>query len=437
MQTPSTIPVAERDGARTGPRGSGGNARQARRRLRAVMTAALLATALIAAGACSAGETSTPAAACISPGVEPDAIELGVLYPDSGSFSTTFRGFRDGLAARLEIENSRGGVHGREITYTRADDRANTETNLTEAIRLVEKEQVFAVIEGSVAEAGSAHYLDAQGVPVTGLGPSAVWNNHRNMFTWSSLVSQTAVTTAWGQIARQQGGTRAAVLAVVNVPSSQELATTLSASMRWAGIPTVYTNLRLYSLSNVDRMAEAIVAAQADVVTGVVTPEIWGELASALREAGARIAVPLFPNGYDRASLISTGPVLAGMYIGQVTAPFELGLPAHQEYFNALTQYAPEITVQENQLALNGWLAADLMLRGLKEAGPCPSRAGFIDALRSVRHYDGGGLVRPAIDLSTYTLPSACLNVVQVDPTGQSYQLVGDGPVCGQIQTVS
>lgn len=272
MQTPSTAPTTGRDDTPAAPLG-GSSGRPVRRRPCVVVAAAAL-VALAAAGACGTDGASQPVAACGSPGVTSDAVKIGVLYPDTGPFATTFLGFRGGLQARFSLENSRGGVHGREVAYAWADDRANAKANLLEATRLVEQEQVFAVVEGSVAEAGSAQYLDKQGVPVTGVGPSAVWSGHRNMLTWSSLLSQTAVSSAWGQVARSQGGTRAAVLADVDVPSSQELAAALSASMRSAGIQTVYTNFQVHSMSHIATLARAITNADADVVTGVVTPEL-------------------------------------------------------------------------------------------------------------------------------------------------------------------
>ncbi|MDO9485328.1 MAG: ABC transporter substrate-binding protein, partial [Actinomycetota bacterium] len=40
-----------------------------------------------------------------------------------------------------------------------------------------------------------------------------------------------------------------------------------------------------------------------------------------------------------------------------------------------------------------GFLGADLFIKGLKVAGKCPTRASFINGLRNVTNYDGGGLV--------------------------------------------
>ena len=122
-----------------------------------------------------------------------------------------------------------------------------------------------------------------------------------------------------------------------------------------------------------------------------------------------------------------------GTYFGTVIAPFELNLPAHRTYVQAMTAYAPEIQPPQNQLALNAWLGPDLMIRGLEEAGSCPTRQAFIAALRKIRNFDGDGLVRPAVDLSNYREPNRCLFLVRVAASGQQYEPVGTDPICGQI----
>ncbi len=47
------------------------------------------------------------------------------------------------------------------------------------------------------------------------------------------------------------------------------------------------------------------------------------------------------------------------------------------------------------------WLGADLMIKGLEMAGKNPTRAGIIEKLRSVKDYDGGGLLPTTINYST------------------------------------
>jgi hypothetical protein len=77
--------------------------------------------------------------------------------------------------------------------------------------------------------------------------------------------------------------------------------------------------------------------------------------------------------------------------------PTEVGdNAAVQAYAAALEEHAPDIDPGTG-FAAAGYLSADLFLRGVEEAGDCLSRDAFIEALRGVTDYDGGGLlVEPA-----------------------------------------
>jgi branched-chain amino acid transport system substrate-binding protein len=396
--------------------------------------AAVLTAAVCASGAACTSSTSVASAtACATPGFTRDGVHLGMLFPNTGPFASTFAGFRGAVDARLATQNAGGGVFGRSIRYDWRDDGAGTSANLNGARLLVEQSNDFAILEGTTNEAGSADYLTQHAVPVTGVGPSAVWAAHPNMFTWSSLISPTAITTAWGEAARQRNGRKVAVLAVVFIPSSQQLAQGIGTSMQAAGLNIVYQNLQVSQATDLAGLAAQVAGSGADVVTGVLSPEIWAALAPALRAADAKVKMSIFPNGYDQASLARLGAAQAGTDVGVVTAPFELNLPAHRAYLRAMAAYAPQVQPPQNQLALDGWLAADLMIRGLEASGPCPTRQSFIANLRKVT-YDGGGLVQPAVNLSDYREPSPCIYLVQVAADGRSYQPRGTEPVCGQIR---
>lgn len=406
-----------------------------RRRWRRAMSV-LLAAAVggLGAGCTSGSENSAgggAGAACAAPGVTADSVRLGLLYPDTGVFASLFTGVRSGVEARLAVQNERGGVHGRSITYDWADD-SGINANLIAARDLVEKRGTFAIIEETSGEDGSAAYLAEKGVPVIGAGSGYSWTTHPNMFTWSALASENRISSVWGAAAGQ-GGARVAVLSVPFMPSAQQLAQAIAASMRWVGANIVYENLQISRGTSLRELAAAITRTDANIITGVISPEIWAELAPALRASGADIRISLFPNGYDQTSLARLGPAQAGTYIALSTAPFELDLPVHRAYLDAMARFAPQIQPPQNQLALNGWLAADLMIRGLEEAGPCLTRRTFITKLRAVRDYDGDGLVSPPVAFSNHRDPIRCLFIVRVSADGRQYEPQGSEPACGQI----
>ena len=104
------------------------------------------------------------------PGLDPATVHLGTLLPGSGPLSeegTTVAAVLKGSVARI---NEAGGIHGRQLRLTILDpgpDRASAEQALD---RLIDQEQVFALIAPLVPalDADLATRLERAGVPLIG-----------------------------------------------------------------------------------------------------------------------------------------------------------------------------------------------------------------------------------------------------------------------------
>ena len=80
------------------------------------VAAASLLLPLAAACSSSGGSTSSSAASDTSP------IKYFVLLPESGPFATYALGYRQGIQASVDVVNSEGGILGRHVDVTFADD---------------------------------------------------------------------------------------------------------------------------------------------------------------------------------------------------------------------------------------------------------------------------------------------------------------------------
>jgi branched-chain amino acid transport system substrate-binding protein len=79
------------------------------------------------------------------------------------------------------------------------------------------------------------------------------------------------------------------------------------------------------------------------------------------------------------------------------------------------------------------WLGADLMIQGLQHAGKNPTRSGVINALRSIKSYNGNGLLPQTINYSTifgHNLPQACEWYMLAEKNG--FVPASSSPVCGK-----
>ncbi|WP_131747291.1 ABC transporter substrate-binding protein [Frankia sp. Cppng1_Ct_nod] len=392
---------------------------------------AVVAVVLVAGCGTGNARNSLANAGCQTPGVSPTTVKAGLLFPNSGPAAPQFADFRAGVDARFGLANSHGGVNGRTLAYDWADDTSNPATNLSAATSLVENSQDFAVIESSNVSSGSAAYLHNNGIPVVGSGAEAAWSQNDNMFTWSKYLTDGPALSTWGSFARNRGGRKAAVLRIAFSESSAIFAQKMTESLKAAGIDVVYTDQISVTGTDPAAIATKIKNSGADVLTGGLTVDAFARIASAASQARVPLKVTMSPSGYDQNILNMYGPQLAGTYLFVNVAPFEQHLPTHQTFIDAMAAYAPQTQPPTRQIALTGWISADMFLRGLQEAGPCPTRQSFITKLHDVHDYTADGLVAPPVDLSKYRDVARCFTFLQINSTGTAFEVQQPAPYCG------
>jgi Periplasmic binding protein len=117
--------------------------------------------------------------------------------------------------------------------------------------------------------------------------------------------------------------------------------------------------------------------------------------------------------------------------------PVELGGKAIKEFQSNMKKYAG-LTGIPNYGGYTGYIACDLAIHGLKNAGKNPTRQGFVDAIRKTNGgmYDSAGLTCRPINLSYENFgkisPTSCTWFVRVD-NGKFKVLNGGKPVTGKL----
>jgi branched-chain amino acid transport system substrate-binding protein len=102
------------------------------------------------------------------PGVTDTEILLGTHFPLSGSPAAAYAPITDGIRAYFDyINDVEGGVYGRKIKLLIGDDHYNPADTVEVVRRLVEQDQVFAIIGGLGEETHNAvwRYLEERGIP--------------------------------------------------------------------------------------------------------------------------------------------------------------------------------------------------------------------------------------------------------------------------------
>src|SRR3990170_1266745 len=136
---------------------------------------ALAALASVVMAACGeeeeAGEPSpaaSPGAVQEVRGVTDTEIKLGTHLPRSQTPAAAYAPIGDGLRAYFDyINDTEGGVYGRKITLLIGDDHYNPSDTVEVVRKLVEQDQVFAIVAGlgDATHLAVYKYLEERGVP--------------------------------------------------------------------------------------------------------------------------------------------------------------------------------------------------------------------------------------------------------------------------------
>jgi branched-chain amino acid transport system substrate-binding protein len=410
--------------------------RRARQGVSAVGVASLAAVLL---PACSTGPSSTgrPAAttSCNSPdlGVTAQTINVGAIFPSSGPQGSFFKAVGSGIRARFYVANQSGGIAGRQLVLHTADDGDGSIENRTAAQYLVGTTKVFGVIEASTNSDGSAPYLAASHVPVTGWAITPAWGRDPNMFGYglstSPLPTGEPVTRA-AQFMKAQGATRVAVLGG-GASASISYATNFIKTLGPVGLTLAYQNLN-EPLGQADFSydVQAMKSLGVDALFTGMDPTANVNIFEAAQRIGLTFKSALLPAGYDSRLAAAYGKVLEGAVVEVDWRPFELPVPAHQEFKDALRAVAP--TEFPGQLAMVGWLSANLFILGLQKAGAaCPTRAAFIQNLRQVKGYTADGLLPPTDFSQVFGEMPTCYWEVRIHDS--QFVPVGAQPYCGVL----
>jgi len=417
-----------RGGSRRGVRGGRGFERGAR----LVLLGALLAALGVPLGA-------GPAAS--APTFTRPPLTIAMIGETTGLGAPLFQNSPEGFLARIDLQNARGGVDGHELVPLIINDQTNPTTDATAVQEAVSRGVIGIVADTPLFYAGYK-YATAAGIPVTGGGfDGPEWGERPNTNMFASDVGswdpRFPAYTSTGAFLRSLGGTVLGTYGIGISPSSTDGARGAALSFQRAGgkVGVVDTTV---PFGTVDFTTEALLARQKGVNA------VWAgmgnnqnfALATAFKQAGIRLKAVLFPTGYEED--IVHQPVwqdLLGDDFSSEFRPTAIPDAGTRQMVAALRKYQkrspsnfPTYDVYES------WLGADLLIKGLEHAGPTPTHARVITALRDITSYNGNGLLPVPIDYSTifgHDLPKQCSWIMRA--TKKGWVAVSTRPYCGTI----
>ena len=376
-----------------------------------------------------------------APGVTATTVTVGLITSLTGPASPEYTGIIPGAQARIDQQNAAGGVDGRQIKLATADDTSSPGGAATAAAVLVSK-NVFAMIGESPFIFGGAQYLQKHGLPVVGGGydgPEWGTQPYTNMFALMPVDPHYPVNSGAALFIKQQGGDVTSAFGYGESPSSTAAAKGYMLAAKNVGMKAGYLNTSIpFGSVATGPIALAMKGANVDSTYLPMDNNTNFALVTAAKQAGVNLKVAVSATGYGQSLLDDSAAVQAadGSYFLSLAAPVELNNAATKNFQSALAQYAhftgvPGFDYQQ------GWLSADLMIKGLEVAGQNPTRTSFESGLHGVTSYDAGGLLPSPLNFSLSLfgqLPQTqCSYYLQLKGT-TFVPVPADGkPFCGQL----
>jgi branched-chain amino acid transport system substrate-binding protein len=402
--------------------------------------------ALLAVAACgSAASGGSPSASGSGSG---GTIKVGLLSDLTGAYADG-PSMEGGVKARFALQNAEGGVDGQKLQYIQVDTASTVPGTLSAAQTLVQQDHVLGVLDGAFNLSGAVNFLKQQHVPVVGFS-SASQDFGEPAFT--NMFSATGssnpgflVTTTYGNFFKSQGATSVAGVGYPDASSTNSVLATMKGAQA-VGLKVAYENTSLpIGSTDVGALALNIKKSGADAIYLPILANTAYALLAQLKEDGVKLKAAVLLTGYGQATLSSPPAVAAAQGYDFMTfqQQAEANTPATKQMLAAFSKYA-DLNGEPYYNDIQGWVLADLFIKGLEEAGSNPTASSFISGLRKVNDYVAGGLYAKPIDFSQFgnlgigVGPGNCVYISQLQ--GSTFHVIpAANPVCGAStgQTVS
>ncbi|WP_007515957.1 ABC transporter substrate-binding protein [Pseudofrankia saprophytica] len=332
-------------------------------------------------------------------GITDTSIKIGGLGTLSNAGTSTYQETDLGAAARFARENAAGGVFGRKIDYIgMTDDGSNAQQNADAGKKLAENENVFAVAPVATPIGAYADALCTNEVPAFGWSFNNGLCNRANTFGFTGcLLPDKYNSIQYGpyvELLKDSSDKSVVLLGVDNSAARQGVADT-KASLERAGLKVVMTSNALQfgqppadPSSLVRQIMTANNGKPPAMIYHVTDFVNVTALAQTMTAAGYK-GIQISAVGYD--------PRLTGLKALDDTYTYLQWLPFQSTDNATVRQMADDVTKYGKGAGLSitsamGWIAADMVIAGLKATGKDLTVDKFLSTLNGPDFHYGDGI---------------------------------------------
>jgi ABC-type branched-subunit amino acid transport system substrate-binding protein len=336
------------------------------------------------------GLAFTAAGLACAQGVTDSQVLLGQSVALTGPAQQLGLDMQQGARLYFDAVNSRGGVHGRKIVLKTLDDGYEATRAVENTKKLIRDERVFALFGyvGTPTSAASMPIFTEAKVPFVGpfTGAESL-RNPVNPLIFNVRASYYDETEAIVQHLTAMSVDRIAVFYQNDAYGQAGLAGVERALKK--------RNLPIVAKGTVERNTVDVKKAVAEIdkasPQAVIMISAYKSCAAYIKETKAAGQNPTFWNVSfvgSKALAKELDKEGRGVQISQVVPfPWDSSVPVVKEYQRAMA----EAKAEPGFGTLEGYIAAKVMVEGLRRAGRNLTREGFVRAMEGIQDFDVGG----------------------------------------------
>lgn len=338
-----------------------------------------------------------------SPGVSAKSITVAAISTQSGPIAADFAAFVPGVEAYFDYIDHKGGVNGRKINLAyNLDDTGTHDHFVAETNTAIHQDHAFAVFASSYFFTPQTFVQNC--TPTYGYNVSGNWATSPNLFAaGGSTQTYHTIVPAIAYLFHKLKAKSFATLSY-NVSTSAAACTTTMTEFHQNGLNVGYSDLKItFGNPNVTPDVQRMKAAGTDFILSCMTINGNIDLARAAKQYGLH-ATMLFLTTGDQTAINKDSTLLQGAYFNYENVPFlapQSTYPGLKTYLTAMRRYEPNDVYDD--LSVQGWESASLLVAGIKAAGKNPTQAAVVKATNAFTQFTAGGLIVPENWTYTHT----------------------------------
>jgi len=344
-----------------------------------------IATGLFAACLLAAGSAHAQ-------GVTKTTILIGQSGPLSGANKEFGEDIRDGALAYFSTVNAAGGINRRKLELITIDDANDAQRSGENGRVLIEEKGVLAVFGYASATLSipALPHVEKHRVPFVAPFTGAESMRKFHPYVYNMRASYADELEKIVDFYASTGIKRFSVLHYDDAVGKENLGAVETALIKRGLKPVSISSVKRNQLELGDAVS-GMIKSTPDVV---ITTTLYRTTADFVKQAksagsGAQFASTSFVG----ASALATelGPQGAGMVVAQVVPPSSRSFPIVREYQAAVEKQLGNKDF--SSISLESYIAAKVLVEGIRRAGANPTRESLLKALDSIRNFDVGGYI--------------------------------------------